>query len=97
MDEYIRRQSVFDALSTVDEDKQISLYGAVADFMVMVSSIPTADVAPIIHGHWELASDGDGAVCSHCREDFCNLIHETDKFKFCPNCGARMDGGADDA
>lgn len=93
MDDYIKRQAVFDALPTVDEDKQVSLYGAVADFMVIVSAVPTADVAPIVHGHWELASDGDGVVCSHCREDFCNLIHETDKFKFCPSCGAMMEAG----
>ena len=46
---------------------------------------------PVKHGRWEKSEDGDGAVCSHCKEDFCNIIHETDRFKRCPNCGARMD------
>lgn len=31
-------------------------------------------------------------VHSVCREDFCTIIHETERFKYCPNCGARMDG-----
>lgn len=88
---YIERQAVFDALPVIDEDKKVSLYGVVADFMVITSSIPDADVTPIVRGHWELASDGDGVVCSHCREDFCTIVHETERFKFCPNCGAIME------
>ena len=44
MPKYIERQKLFDALPTVNKDKQISLYGAVADFMIIVSSIPAADV-----------------------------------------------------
>ena len=41
-------------------------------------------------GRWEEASDGDGIVCSECREDFCTLIYETGKFNYCPNCGSKM-------
>ncbi len=48
MPEYIERQKLFDALPTVNEDKQISLYGAVADFMVIASSIPTADLIEVV-------------------------------------------------
>ena len=51
---------------------------------------PAADVAPIKHGRWYLADDGDGVVCSECREDFCNVYLEVDRFKYCPNCGAYM-------
>ena len=46
----------------------------------------------VVHGRWEEADDGDGVVCSICKDDFCSIIHETDRFKYCPNCGARMDG-----
>lgn len=53
MDEYIERQKVFDSLPVVTEDKTISLYGAVSDFIVYVSAIPSADVAPVRHGTWE--------------------------------------------
>ena len=48
MDEYIDRQKLFDALPEVKEDKQISLYGAVADFMIIASSIPSADVVEVV-------------------------------------------------
>lgn len=52
-----------------------------------------ADVAPVVHGRWEEADDGDGAVCSVCREDFCNIYLEVDRFNYCPNCGAHMKDG----
>lgn len=62
------------------------------DVIAMLESLPAADVAPLAHGRWEEADDGDGAVCSVCREDFCNVYLEVERFKHCPNCGARMDG-----
>lgn len=42
-------------------------------------------------GQWEEADDGDGIVCSVCGTDFCTLVFETDKFQYCPNCGAKME------
>lgn len=58
-------------------------------------SMPAADVAPVRHGRWEEASDGDGIVCPFCRTDFCTIIYDTEYFNYCPNCGAKMDGGID--
>ena len=52
---------------------------------------PAADVVEVRRGKWVEADDGDGVVCSVCGEDFCTIIHETDRFKYCPNCGCRMD------
>ena len=60
-----------------------------------IESFPTADVAPVVHGRWEEASDGDGIVCPFCRTDFCTIIYDTEYFNYCPNCGAKMDGGID--
>ena len=62
-----------------------------------IESFPTADVAPVRHGRWEEASDGDGIVCPFCRTDFCTIIYDTEYFNYCPNCGAKMDGGDGDA
>ena len=50
-----------------------------------------ADIAPVRHGRWEEASDGDGIVCPFCRTDFCTIIYDTEYFNYCPNCGAKMD------
>ena len=60
-----------------------------------IEMYPAVDVAEVAHGVWEKADDGDGAVCSVCREDFCNIYLEIDRFRYCPNCGARMDGDGD--
>ena len=56
---------------------------------------PAADVAPVVHGRWN-SMDGykTRVVCSECGWD----APEYGKFySFCPNCGAKMDGGNGDA
>ena len=57
--------------------------------------IPAADVAPVVHGRWN-SMDGYKmrVVCSVCGWD----VPEYGKFySYCPNCGAKMDGGDGDA
>lgn len=49
----------------------------------LVMRAPTADVAEVVHGRWLL----DGR-CSECLE---NPL--TTHKSYCPNCGAKMDGG----
>lgn len=52
---------------------------------------PAADVAPVVHGKWELRHEGHGHYweCSVCNANPC--IYVTRNTKFCPNCGAKMD------
>lgn len=55
---------------------------------------PAADVAPVRHGDWEIVLGSNGKeymVCTCCRvsQDL------TGVFTYCPNCGARMDGGSE--
>ena len=58
-----------------------------------LSKLPTIDPESLRpKGKWIEAEDGDGVICSVCREDFCTIIHETDRFNFCPNCGADLRG-----
>ena len=90
MAEYIERQKVFDSLPVVTEDRSVSLYGAVADFMVCVSAIPAADVAPVRHGRWEINELGY-LVCTHCAWIRYG-IPLVEHYPYCPNCGAKMDG-----
>ena len=91
MDEYIKRET---AVRMVMAAKwRDGSDGAMA--MEIVASSPIADVAPVAHGRWEPGNP----ICPVCGGD---------KFKdldadiwcdwqpdFCPNCGAKMDGGAD--
>ena len=54
---------------------------------------PAADVAPVRHGRWIKRKTWNFNVCSECS-------FETSPYmscmNYCPNCGAKMDGGVDD-
>jgi hypothetical protein len=94
-DEYIKREA---ALMKLMQD------GCSAKNLQSILEMPAADVAEVVHGEW-LRSDDDWnslttIQCSSCGEEWC---FETDddvsllNYKHCPNCGAKMDGGFDDA
>lgn len=52
------------------------------------------DVAPVRHGHWKTNSDRpDSLICSVCNCGFDMWKH--DPHNYCPNCGAKMDGGTE--
>ena len=56
-----------------------------------LEAFPTADVAPVKHGHWIFgATNGHSwQKCSEC----CVLQQgQTLCFSYCPNCGSRMVG-----
>lgn len=55
-----------------------------------IDEIPTADVTEVRHGEWV-----HGECVSHCSE--CGVeTYPENITPYCPNCGARMDGGAND-
>lgn len=51
-----------------------------------------ADVVPVVHGRWVEYQIPPIICCSNC--DWATGIEEKN-FQYCPNCGAKMDGGAD--
>lgn len=79
-------------------------YDAWDEIIDALENIPSADVAPVVHGEWLRADDDWNSLttiqCSLCSEEWC---FETDddvsllNYKYCPNCGARMDGGCENA
>lgn len=50
-----------------------------------------ADVAPVRHGRW-IASHDEFCACSICKYPVYVGWNQTN---YCPNCGARMDGGSE--
>lgn len=55
------------------------------------------DVAPVVHGRWGMHSDRpDTLICSICDHAFDAWKHDIDRMHYCPNCGAKMDGGKED-
>lgn len=84
MAEYIEREDAINAISIVHGE--LIEIGEVVDIL---DEIPAADVHPVKHGRWIL--DNPQYLLSHCSECRCfNSIGY--KWKYCPNCGARMDG-----
>ena len=64
-----------------------------------IRSIPTADVRPVARGRWiefpaALTYKDEYCdthiVCSACEAVFDIMDNDTERFYFCPNCGAMM-------
>ncbi len=64
-----------------------------------IDSAPTID--PVKHGVWENFSSQIGGLCSNCGfrctavdlvEDEDGGFHFHNEWRYCPNCGAMMDG-----
>ena len=66
------------------------------DAMCVLDNIPAADVAPVVHGQWERR--GSSWHCTRCGRGYriiCGAV-AANGHKYCPNCGAKMDGGDND-
>ncbi len=69
-----------------------------------IKSIHASDVVPVVHGHWECSDEPyniQTARCSNCKTEYyvSNLdeIGGDEIVPYCPNCGAKMDGGEENA
>lgn len=104
MGDYISRDMAIARLTKVEVTNRLA---TMTDAKRVIAEMPAADVAPVVHGEWEAADwreydanscevicyPKDGIACTHCR-----YVFKKDalwKKNFCPNCGAKMDGGAD--
>ena len=63
----------------------------------VIQTVPAADVQPVKHSYWFYPfSELDVNRCWECGmhvQDKINNVRET--FKYCPHCGARMDGDSE--
>ena len=88
MYEYIERKALRDTLYDADA---ITMSG-----VKILNQFPAADVAPVRHGRWVSVPHKLARVCSVCNRDepykFADI--DADVYDYCPNCGAKMDGGA---
>lgn len=110
MAEYIEREAIMNFPIRKDRcDKEHAnkhfIFG-IETVMEYVENLPVADVAPVVHGRWIIGVDDDDfdVKCSKCEwtdifevagiaavERIAKAMH------YCLNCGARMDGGDNDA
>jgi hypothetical protein len=60
----------------------------------IIDDQPTVDAAPVVHGRWieTLVPDGYVQKASRMRKQ-CSVCGWTNacRYKYCPNCGAKMD------
>ena len=59
----------------------------------LINDAPTIEAEPVRHGRWEEYQVPHIVCCSEC--DWGTGVQ--DKYNYCPNCGAKMDGGGDGA
>lgn len=57
---------------------------------------PTVDAAPVVHAKWRRFVNGDGEYKYLCCECEKIISYEMGGANYCPNCGAKMDGGNED-
>lgn len=74
------------------ESPQEIPYLQAAKVLREASDDPAADVAPVVHGLW--VEHLNEMECSVCKRQWNYCDNDTNTFNFCPNCGAKMDGGA---
>lgn len=90
MSKYLSEEFIIKLLDAHLEDSRGAEHYAYDTLKRELMVAPGSDVKPVNRGRWYLADDGDGVVCDECGADFCALLHEVMRFKYCPNCGAYM-------
>jgi hypothetical protein len=81
-EEYVSRKSVEDAVRDHWCDSSRT--------MEAITRIPAADMAPVVHGKWKPTEYPIMSECEDCSECGYRTVYGH-RFKFCPNCGTRMD------
>ena len=85
--------------------EEVAWYKA-TDIYSAIENAPTVDAVEVVHGRWKWGRNSMnqyGAWCSECEcgwedkgNDFDRVQGLVIAHKYCPNCGAKMDGGNED-
>lgn len=78
MADYIKRD---DAIEAFEPQQRRDWY--TPWIVETLMDLPSVDVAPVRHGRWKVHQ-------GYCECDQCECLVTSD-FKYCPNCGAKMD------
>ena len=87
MAEYINRAELIENLNKFATEHYNALINQI------ITKQPTADVQEVRHGRWISNDLGGYKWAYYCSE--CGWVDGypfNDRHKYCPNCGARMDG-----
>ena len=73
----------------LNNDKKISKCGAIADMVLLVCDAPTISAVPVVRGEW--IEHEDEMECPQCGYFWNYCDNDTERFNYCPNCGAKME------
>lgn len=99
MSKYIEREALIAEFKRLELGENSFIERVFADGVyAIIEQFPAADVAPVAHGRWihdghRIEGGIDWCHCSECgkSDNFCARTN------YCPNCGAKMDGGDNNA
>lgn len=90
MVEYIEREAMKRAL------RNAHLHLDEAGIVIEIDDIPAADVQPVEYGEWTAEGNDEYGnywdECTVCRRAVFFPPSVKNDYKYCPHCGARMDG-----
>lgn len=99
MAEYIERETYRKRLADLEGWCKDLRKPGLKQALEMFDELPAADVAPVVHGRMEWL--GPNRVVTGCMCGTCSACKVRSKYivntMLCPNCGAKMDGGDNDA
>ena len=90
MAEYIEREAAYDDFEKCNRENPKWTPSRVK---TLIARQKSADVSPVRHGRWEWDTE-DIYRCSNCAEkSHVKEVMGHPEWDYCPNCGAKMDGG----
>ena len=92
-DEYILRSIAIAKLTALEVTDPLA---TISDAKRVLADMDAADVAPVVHEKWLLDRwpSWPHRECSRCKIMIPRTKEVPDPYwQYCPNCGARMDGG----
>ena len=96
MAEYIKRETLLER-AEYDNNYRLIIPSEA------IKAAPAADVAPVVHARWihsrydDCSEQFELVKCSQCNHEAYAMAFYVRGGNYCPNCGAKMDGGDNDA
>lgn len=99
--DYIRREDALFSLRKAERGGSMTALTRLERAYAEIREMPAADVTEVVHGQWvhsrydNCSEQFDIVKCSRCGHEAYAAAYFVRGGNYCPNCGAKMDGGND--